>query len=49
LALLLVVAGIQTLMTRLRIDQTVGLWWRYAALLVCGQWLLLILLRGGLL
>lgn len=49
LALLLAVAGIQTLMTRLRIDQTVGLWWRYAALLVCGQWLLLIVLRGGLL
>ncbi|MBN1146319.1 MAG: NADH-quinone oxidoreductase subunit H [Anaerolineales bacterium] len=39
LALLLVVAVIQSLMARLRIDQTVGLWWRYGALLVLVQWL----------
>lgn len=43
LVLLLGVASIQTLMTRLRIDQTVGLWWRYGALLALAQWLLLIL------
>jgi hypothetical protein len=33
-------------MARLRIDQTVGLWWRYGALLVLAQWLLLILIGG---
>jgi NADH-quinone oxidoreductase subunit H len=46
LFLLLGVAGIQTLMTRLRIDQTVGLWWRYGALLALGQWLILLLMGG---
>lgn len=44
---LLIIVGLQTLMTRLRIDQTVGIWWRYGALLVLVQWLL-ILLMGGL-
>ncbi|MAS34373.1 MAG: NADH-quinone oxidoreductase subunit H [Anaerolineaceae bacterium] len=44
--LLLVVASIQTLMTRLRIDQSVGLWWRYGALLVLAQWLLLLAWQG---
>jgi NADH-quinone oxidoreductase subunit H len=39
LALLLVVVGLQSLFARLRIDQTVGLWWRYGALLVLVQWL----------
>ena len=42
-ALLLVMAGIQSLLTRLRIDQTVGLWWRFGTLLVLVQWLILIL------
>lgn len=46
LFLLLSVAGIQTLMPRLRIDQTVGLWWRFGALLALAQWLLLLLPRG---
>lgn len=46
LGLLLFVAGLQTLITRLRIDQTVGLWWRFGALLVLLQWLLIILLGG---
>lgn len=44
-ALLFVVAGIQSLLARLRIDQTVGLWWRYGALLVLVQWLILIIGR----
>ncbi|MDT8306105.1 MAG: complex I subunit 1 family protein, partial [Anaerolineae bacterium] len=44
-ALLLVLTGLQTLLTRLRIDQTVGLWWRYGALFVLVQWLLLIVIR----
>jgi NADH-quinone oxidoreductase subunit H len=47
LFLLLGVAGIQTLMPRLRIDQTVGLWWRFGALLALAQWLVLFLLPQG--
>jgi NADH-quinone oxidoreductase subunit H len=39
LGLLLLIAILQSLMTRLRIDQTVGLWWRYGALLGLWQWL----------
>jgi NADH-quinone oxidoreductase subunit H len=46
LALLLGLSFVQSLMARLRIDQTVGLWWRYGALLVLVQWLLLILMGG---
>ena len=42
LFLLLIIAGIQAILTRLRIDQTVGLWWRYGALLVLAQWLIMI-------
>lgn len=33
LALLMVLAGMQAILTRLRIDQVVGLWWRVIALL----------------
>ncbi len=46
LALLLVVAGLQSLFARLRIDQTVGLWWRIGAILVLVQLMLLVILRG---
>lgn len=42
LGLLFIVAGIQSLLARLRIDQTVGLWWRYGALLVLAQWIFMI-------
>ena len=48
LALLLVIVGLQSLLTRLRIDQTVGLWWRYGVLAVLVQWLAVILWPGGL-
>ena len=48
LALLLVVAGIHTLFTRLRIDQTVGLWWRYGALVALLPLLLMVVLKGVL-
>lgn len=48
LGLLLVMAGLQVLMARLRIDQTVGLWWRYGVLLVLVQWGVLWLIQGGL-
>lgn len=46
LALLFILTGLQALITRLRIDQTVGLWWRYGALLALAQWLIAILWQG---
>jgi NADH-quinone oxidoreductase subunit H len=45
LALLLVIVLIHTVMTRLRIDQVVGLWWRWGMLLVLAQWALVLLGR----
>ena len=42
-AILFVLVGIQSLLTRLRIDQTVGMWWRYGTLLVLAQWFVMIL------
>jgi NADH-quinone oxidoreductase subunit H len=47
MGLLLIMVVMQALLTRLRIDQTVGLWWRYGALLVLVQWLVMILLGLG--
>ncbi|MCL4559038.1 MAG: NADH-quinone oxidoreductase subunit H [Chloroflexi bacterium] len=44
--LLLVVAGLQSLFARLRIDQVVGLWWRVGALLALLQLLVLVVLQG---
>ncbi len=41
--LLLVIVVLQTVLARLRIDQTVNLWWRVGSVLVLAQWLLLIL------
>jgi NADH-quinone oxidoreductase subunit H len=49
LALLLAVVGLQSLMTRLRIDQVVGLWWRYGVLLVLVQWLAMVVFQGAML
>jgi len=46
LALLFVTAGLQTLFARLRIDQTVGLWWRVGALLALTQLLILVILKA---
>jgi NADH-quinone oxidoreductase subunit H len=46
LALLLVTAGLQSLFARLRIDQTVGLWWRLGALAALVQLLILIVLKA---
>ena len=46
LALLLVTAGLQSLFARLRIDQTVGLWWRGGAILALMQLLILIALKS---
>jgi len=45
LLLLFTLVGIQALFTRLRIDQTVGLWWRYGTILVLLQWLVILLLN----
>jgi len=45
LALLFVTAALQSLFARLRIDQTVGLWWRTGAVLALVQLLVLIALR----
>ncbi|HUJ74586.1 MAG TPA: NADH-quinone oxidoreductase subunit H, partial [bacterium] len=45
LALLFVTAGLQSLFARLRIDQTVGLWWRTGAMLALVQLLVLIALK----
>jgi NADH-quinone oxidoreductase subunit H len=44
---LLFIVALQTTMTRLRIDQTVGLWWRYGVLLLLVQWLIIFI--GGVL
>ncbi len=46
LGLLIIMAGFQSVLTRLRIDQTVGLWWRYGALLVLLQWVIWIVWKG---
>ena len=46
LVLLLVVAGLQSLFARLRIDQTVGLWWRFGAILALLQLIVLVVLKG---
>jgi NADH-quinone oxidoreductase subunit H len=45
LLILLVLAGLQSLFARFRIEQTAK-WWRYAALLLLAQWLILALLGG---
>lgn len=45
-ALLLGIASLQSLFARLRIDQTVGLWWRYGSLLVLAQLLVMIVWKG---
>jgi NADH-quinone oxidoreductase subunit H len=38
---------LQTLLTRLRIDQTVGMWWRFGSIFVLVQILITIVLKGG--
>ncbi len=45
-ALLLVTAGLQSLFARLRIDQTVGLWWRAGAILALVQLLAILVGRA---
>jgi NADH-quinone oxidoreductase subunit H len=49
LGVLFLMAILQSLLTRLRIDQTVGLWWRFGTILVLAQIVIMILWKGGLL
>jgi NADH-quinone oxidoreductase subunit H len=49
LGLLAVVAALQALFARLRIDQTVGMWWRIGALLALVQLLIVVILKGVIL
>ena len=46
LVLLGILCTFHSILTRLRIDQTVGLWWRYGAVVVLAQWLVLIVWKG---
>jgi NADH-quinone oxidoreductase subunit H len=46
LFLLLMMSMLQVLLTRLRIDQTVGLWRRFGAILALGQLLVMIIWKG---
>lgn len=46
LGLLLITAALQSLFARLRIDQTVGLWWRIGALVALAQLLVVIIGRS---
>lgn len=48
LVIVLLMAMLQALLTRLRIDQTVGMWWRFGALLALLQILVLVLVKGWL-
>lgn len=48
LVIVLLMATLQAMLTRLRIDQTVGMWWRFGALLALLQILILVLLKGWL-
>ena len=49
LGVLFLMTVLQSLLTRLRIDQTVGLWWRFGSIFVLAQILITILLKGNLL
>jgi len=48
LVIVLLMAMLQAMLTRLRIDQTVGMWWRFGALFALFQILILVLLKGWL-
>jgi NADH-quinone oxidoreductase subunit H len=47
IVVLLVMSTLQTLLTRLRIDQTVGMWWRFGTIFVLAQILLIIAFRSN--
>lgn len=43
--LLIIIVMLQTVLARLRIDQTVSIWWRLGSVLVLAQWLLVVILK----
>lgn len=45
LSLLVIIVVLQTALARLRIDQTVNLWWRLGSVLVLVQWLVVLFIR----
>lgn len=45
LSIIFMIAVFQAVMTRLRIDQTVGVWWRWGIMLVLMQWAILLLVQ----
>ncbi len=45
IGLLVVIVVLQTLLARLRIDQTVSMWWRLGSVLVLLQWLIVLIIR----
>ena len=45
IGVLVIIVILQTVLARLRIDQTVSLWWRVGSVLVLVQWLLLLIFR----
>lgn len=45
IGLLILVVILQTVLARLRIDQTVSLWWRVGSVLVLVQWLFVLLIK----
>jgi NADH-quinone oxidoreductase subunit H len=45
IGLLVIIVMLQTVLARLRIDQTVSIWWRLGSVLVLAQWLLVIILK----
>jgi len=48
LVIVFLMAMLQAMLTRLRIDQTVGMWWRFGALLALFQILILVVVKGWL-
>jgi NADH-quinone oxidoreductase subunit H len=46
LVIVIFMAMLQSMMTRLRIDQTVGMWWRFGALLALLQILIMVVVKG---
>jgi len=46
LVIVIFMALLQSILTRLRIDQTVGLWWRFGALLALLQILIMVVVKG---
>jgi NADH-quinone oxidoreductase subunit H len=46
LVIVVFMALLQSILTRLRIDQTVGMWWRFGALLALLQILIMVVIKG---